>query len=170
MSLLCGEKEYNCKIITVEKFRKYAEIMEKNNTGNSAQAIRFNMEIIKMLFRISEREILKATIEEQLIAAKTIHFVMQNIVARKFLELNPERPEQVEQEKSAFDEYDEENGYNDIELDSEIENEWTICKENIDRIIKLCIKAFNDSVTGCMQSDIMSLLEHIAFEIRTMHE
>lgn len=168
--MACGEKEYNCSTVTVEKYRKYTEMMEKNSAENFMQAIKMNTEIMKMIFEISEREIMKATMEEQLIAAKTIHFVMQNIVTRKFLELNPEQPEQVKEEESAFDEYDEENGYNDIEPDPETENEWTICKENTDRVIKLCVKAYNDSITGCMKSDIMSLLEHVAFEIRTMHE
>lgn len=126
------------------------------------------MEIIKMIFGISEREIAKVTIEEQLTVAKTIHFVMQNIITKKFLELNQDRPEQVKKEKSAFEEYDEENGYNNDEKTAE--NEWTICKDNIDRVIKLCVKGFNDSITGCMKSDIMSLLEHVAFEIRTMNE
>lgn len=41
-----------------------------------------------------------------LTAIKTVHFVMQNIIAEKLL--NIVEVEQVEKEKSAFDEYDRE--------------------------------------------------------------
>jgi hypothetical protein len=34
-------------------------------------------------------------------AAKTIHFLMQDVITMKFLELNPERPEAVEQDEPA---------------------------------------------------------------------
>ena len=81
--------------------------MEKNNGDDIASAFQFNAAIMKMIFGISEREVLKADVAEQLATAKMIHFVMQDIITPKFLELNPNRPDEVEQEKSAFDDYDE---------------------------------------------------------------
>ena len=98
--------------MSVEKYRAYTELMEKNGGDDVASAFQFNTAIMKMVFGISEREVLKADVAEQLEAAMMIHFVMQDIITQKFLELNPNRPEEVEKEKSAFDEYDEENGYN----------------------------------------------------------
>ena len=86
----------------------------------------------------------------------------------KFLELNPERPEAVEQEKSMFDDYDEENGYNEIEAPTE--NLWKICRENVDRIVKISISLMKESYQNCMKSDIMSLLDHLKFEIQTAGE
>lgn len=168
MVLLCGEKEYIRTAVTVEQYRAYTEYMEKNSGDDVRSAFQFNAAIMKMIFGISEREVMKADVVEQLTTAKMIHFVMQQIITPKFLELNPERPDQIEQEKSAFDEYDEENGYN--EEDQDDRNIWQVCRDNLDRVIKLCVKGFNDSLSNCMKSDIMSLLDHVAFEIRTINE
>lgn len=128
----------------------------------------FNAQIIKILFDVPESVILQADVMEQLAAAKTIHFVMQDIITPKFLELNPERPELVSEEKSAFDEYDEENGYNDLPENNK--NVWQICRENLDRVVKLCVKGFNASITECMQTEIISLLDHLKFELATAKE
>lgn len=128
----------------------------------------FNAQIIKILFDVPESVILQADVMEQLAAAKTIHFVMQDIVTPKFLELNPERPELIPEEKSAFDAYDEENGYND--LPENTKNVWQICRDNLDRIVKLCVKDFNASITECMQTEIISLLDHLKFELATIKE
>ena len=75
--------------------------------------------------------------------------------------------EKIQKEKSAFDEYDEENGYNDEDPG---ENLWKICRENVDRIVKICINLMKNSYQQCMEADIMSLLDHAAFEIRTVDE
>lgn len=144
--------------------------MEKNNGDDVASAFQFNAAIMKMIFGISEREVLKADVAEQLATAKMIHFVMQDIITPKFLELNPNRPDEVEQEKSAFDDYDEENGYNEAEKQLDAENIWKVCRDNVDRVVKLCIKGLNDSLSNVMKSDIMSLLDHVAFEIKTINE
>ena len=156
--------------MSVEKYRAYTELMEKNSGDDVASAFQFNAAIMKMVFGISEREVLKADVAEQLAAAKMIHFVMQDIITQKFLELNPNRPEEVEKEKSAFDEYDEENGYNEAENQLDDENIWKVCRDNVDRVVKLCIKGLNDSLSNVMKSDIMSLLDHVAFEIKTINE
>lgn len=156
--------------MSVEKYRAYTELMEKNGGDDVASAFQFNAAIMKMVFGISEREVLKADVAEQLATAKMIHFVMQDIITQKFLELNPNRPEEVEQEKSAFDEYDEENGYNEAENQTDDENIWKVCRDNVDRVVKLCIKGLNDSLSNVMKSDIMSLLDHVAFEIKTINE
>lgn len=156
--------------MSVEKYRAYTELMEKNGGDDVASAFQFNAAIMKMVFGISEREVLKADVAEQLAAAKMIHFVMQDIITQKFLELNPNRPEEVEKEKSAFDEYDEENGYNEAENQLDDENIWKVCRDNADRVVKLCIKGLNDSLSNVMKSDIMSLLDHVAFEIKTINE
>lgn len=165
LTLLCGDEEHVCTTVSVKMYKKYTEFMERNNGNRARDAFLLNSEILKEFFKISSRELQKAEVEEQLVAAKMIHFVAQEIVTKKFLELNPERPE--EQEKSAFDEYDKENGYTELE---EAENVWKICRENLDRVVKLCIRAFNDSYTKCMESDIISLLDYVKFEIATINE
>lgn len=165
MVLMCGDEEHACTSVTVKMYRKYTEIMERN-TGKSAQAaVRMNIELLKEIFGISERKAKQADVVEQLAAGKTIHFTMQEIITPKFLDLNPEHPEK--QEKSAFDDYDEENGYNEEEKP---ENIWKVCRENLDRVVKLCIRALHNSYAQCMESDIMSLLDYVAFEILTINE
>ena len=132
MVLVCGDEEHSCASVTAMMYRKYTEVMERNTGESARKAFRMGIEILKEVFGVSEREVRKADVVEQLAAVKTIHFVMQKIVTPKFLELNPERPEQ--QEKSAFDDYDEENGYNDGE---KLESIWRVCRENLDRVVKL---------------------------------
>ena len=165
LTLLCGHEERVCATVSVSMYRKYMEIMERHDGAGANAAMRMNGEIIKVFFGVSSRELERAEAVEFLTAAKTIHFVVQEIIARKFLDLNPEHPEK--QEKSAFDEYDEENGYNDIENSASI---WKTCIENVDRIVKLCIRAFHDSYTAIMDADIMALLDYVTFEIATINE
>lgn len=162
---MCGQNEHVCTSVTAQMYRRYTEVMEQNNGESAAEAFRFNRRILKDVFRVTDREMEKAGVEEELAAAKIIHFVMQDVVTKKFLDLNPEHPEK--QEPSAFDEYDEENGYNEIESRGSV---WKVCRENLDRVVKLCIRSFNNSYTQCMESDIMSLLDYVSFEIATINE
>ena len=166
---LCGQDEYVCAGITVKMYRRYTEIMEKNEGESVKDAFEANTKILSEIFGVTLRRVEQADPEETISASKKIHFVMQEIINRKFLELNPNgSQEKIEQEKSMFDEYDEENGYNDTTEDEK--NFWKVCRENADRIIKLCIRLMNNSYEQCMESDIISLLDHLKFEIRTLKE
>lgn len=165
LMLLCGCDEHVCVAVTVSQYRKYMEIMERDDGAGAAAAMRLNEAVLKTVFNVSSRELNRAEVVDYLTAAKTIHFVMQEIITKKFLDLNPEHPEK--QEKSAFDDYDEENGYN--EADSVV-SIWRTCRDNVDRVVKLCIRAFHDSYTTVMNADIMALLDYVAFEIATINE
>ena len=138
-------------------------------SGNVSQIYAFeaNTKILMTVFGARQREVEEADPEDVLSAVKEIHFMMQDVITKKFLDLNPEHPEKIQKEKSAFDEYDEENGYNDEDLG---ENLWKICRENVDRIVKICINLMKNSYQQCIEADIMSLLDHAAFEIRTVDE
>lgn len=166
--LPCGQEEYVCAAISVKMYRRYTEIMERNDGGFAREAMEANVQIVAEIFSVPSLKVQKADAEDVMTAAKQIHFIMQDVILPKFLELNPERPEMVEKEKSAFDEYDEENGYND---DGEEEKHfWKVCRENVDRVVKLCIRILKSSYQQCMETDIMSLLDYVAFEIRTIKE
>lgn len=154
-----------CDVITVKMFRKYAELMEKNSSESVQEAVFFNAQILKNVFGTTEREAVEADVIESLAAAKAVHFVMQEIVIPKFLELSPDGA--VEQEKSAFDDYDEEEGYNEEEDQRSI---WAIHKENTDRIVKISVRVLKNSYSQCMESDIMSLLDYLKYEIKTVNE
>lgn len=158
---------YVCTVISVKMYRRYTEIMERNESVSFLDVMGANIQILAEVFGISAMEVEQADLEDILTAVKQIHFLMQDVITSKFLELNPEHPEQVEKEKSAFDEYDEENGYNDGEEEKAF---WKICRENVDRVVKLCIRILKNSYQQCMESDIISLLDYVAFEIRTIKE
>lgn len=167
--LPCGdEKECVCTAVTVRMYRRYTEIMEHNDSETAEDAISANAQILSEVFGITKRAAENADAEDFLTAAKQIHFVMQEAITQKFMELNPEHAEPVEKEESAFDDYDEENGYNDEENSEQ--NFWKTCRENLDRVVKLCIRLMKSSYKECMESDIISLLDYVAFEVRTIKE
>ena len=129
----------------------------------------FNTKIMQELF---ENELTLAEIGEIdaidfLTAIKTVHFVMQNIIAEKLL--NIVEVEQVEKEKSAFDEYDRENGYEDEDEQPE-ENQWKVCGEIVDRVVKIAIRLLKNSYSQCMKENIVTLLEYLRFELDTINE
>ena len=143
--------------------------MEKNSTEKISGVMFFNTKIMQELF---ENELTLAEIGEIdainfLTAIKTVHFVMQNIIAEKLL--NIVEVEQVEKEKSAFDEYDRENGYED-ELEEPEENQWKVCGEIVDRVVKIAIRLLKNSYSQCMKENIVTLLEYLRFELDTINE
>lgn len=83
--------------------------------------------------------------------------------------LNIVEVEQVEKEKSAFDEYDRENGYEDEPEEPE-ENQWKVCGEIVDRVVKIAIRLLKNSYSQCMKENIVTLLEYLRFELDTINE
>lgn len=113
IEVTCRGKRYFINSITVEQYKKYISLMEKNSTEKISGVMFFNTKIVQELFgnELTLAEIGEIDVIDFLTAIKTVHFVMQNIIAEKLL--NIVEVEQVEKEKSAFDEYDRENGYED---------------------------------------------------------
>lgn len=169
IEVTCSGKRYFINSITVEQYKKYVSFMEKNSTEKISGVMFFNTKIMQELF---ENELTLAEIGEIdaidfLTAIKTVHFVMQNIIAEKLL--NIVEVEQVEKEKSAFDEYDRENGYED-ELEEPEENQWKVCGEIVDRVVKIAIRLLKNSYSQCMKENIVTLLEYLRFELDTINE
>ena len=169
IEVTCSGKRYFINSITVEQYKKYVSLMEKNSTEKISVVMFFNTKIMQELF---ENELTLAEIGEIdaidfLTAIKTVHFVMQNIIAEKLL--NIVEVEQVEKEKSAFDEYDRENGYED-ELEEPEENQWKVCGEIVDRVVKIAIRLLKNSYSQCMKENIVTLLEYLRFELDTINE
>lgn len=169
IEVTCSGKRYFINSITVEQYKKYVSLMEKNSTEKIYGVMFFNTKIMQELF---ENELTLAEIGEIdaidfLTAIKTVHFVMQNIIAEKLL--NIVEVEQVEKEKSAFDEYDRENGYED-ELEEPEENQWKVCGEIVDRVVKIAIRLLKNSYSQCMKENIVTLLEYLRFELDTINE
>lgn len=82
--------------------------MEKNDTEKFSGVMFFNKKIMQEMFgnELSLAAVGEIDAVEFLTAIKTVHFIMQNIVAEKMLSIV--EVEQVEKEASAFDDYDRE--------------------------------------------------------------
>lgn len=167
ITITCSTGKIFINSVTVEQYKKYAALMEKNNSDKIMNAMFFNKKIIQEIFgnRMSLEELEKADVIEFLTAAKGIHFIMQNIISEKLLSVV--EVEQVEKEASAFDEYDLENGYEEEQPE---ENTWKTCGEIIDRVVKIAIRLLKNSYSQCMREDIVALLEYLKFELDTIEE
>lgn len=141
--------------------------MEKNETAQIAEAMFFNEKILQELLNneVPIALIEKIDVIEFLTTIKTVHFIMQNVIMEKML--NVVKVQQIEKEASAFDEYDRENGYED---DPEEDNRWKTCGEIIDRIVKIAIRILKNSYSQCMKEDIEELLDYLKFELDTINE
>lgn len=167
IEVTCRGKRFFISSITVEQYKKYISLMEKNNTERFADVMFFNKKIMQELFgnEMSLAEIGEIETIEFLTAIKAVHFTMQQVVAEKML--NIVEVERVEKEASAFDEYDLENGYED---DQQEENQWKVCGEIVDRVVKIAIRLLKNSYSQCMKEDIVTLLDYLKFELDTINE
>ena len=167
ISITCSTGKIFINSITVEQYKKYVALMEKNGSGRITDAMFFNKKITQEIFgnRMSLEELGEVDAVEFLIAAKGIHFIMQSIISQKLL--NVVEVEQVEKEESVFDEYDIENGYEEEQPEQDT---WKTCGEIIDRIMKIAIRLLKNSYSQCMGEDIVSLLEYLKFELDTIEE
>lgn len=168
IEVTCSGKMYFINSITVEQYKKYIGLMEKNETEKISGVMFFNRKIMQELFgnEMTLAEIGNIDAIEFLTAIKTVHFVMQNIIEERLL--NIVEVEQVEKEKSAFDEYDIENGYEDEQQPEE--NQWKVCGEIVDRVVKIAIRLLKNSYSQCMKENIVTLLEYLKFELDTINE
>lgn len=143
------------------------EKKEKSRAADMLENMYYNKRILQAVFDPppTMAEIDTVGMKQFLTATNIIHYVMQNTVVSKFNELSTEPPEPVK--KSAFEEYDREEGYEDEE---DAENRWKALKESVDRIVKIATRALNTGYGECMKSDIIALLEHVKFEIDTIEE
>ena len=163
ITITCSTGKVFINNITVEQYKKYAALMEKNGSDKIKDALFFNKRIIQEIFgnRMSLDELGEVDVIEFLTAAKGIHFIMQDIVSDALLNI-------VEKEASAFDEYDRENGYEDEE--QEEQNTLKICGEIVDRVTKIAIRLMRESYGQCMKENIIELLKYLKFELETVNE
>ena len=156
---------YFTKDITLRQYKMYIDAMEENEDtediiGASKQIIQIMTDNKESLSNISKMEAY-----EFFKAVNDIHFVMQEIITKKMMEILP-TPE-VEKETSIFDEYDKENGYED---DDSEENQWKICKDIMDKLIKLSIRLLGNSYSQCMNENALQLFEYLGYEIATIND
>ena len=167
IEITCRSGRIFTNSVTVEQYKKYVSLMERNTSGSRTDAMYFNMKIMQEMFgnRLSLSELGEVEAVEFLTASKGIHFIMQTIITESLLNIVDVEP--IEKEESAFDEYDRENGY---EEDEPMENQWKVCGEIMDRTVKIAIRILNNSYTDCMREDVLSLLKYLKFELDTIDE
>ena len=163
IEITCRGERLFINSVTVEQYKKYINLMEKNDTEAFSGVMFFNKKIMQEMF---ENELSLAAVGEIdavefLTAIKTVHFIMQNIVAEKMLNI-------VEVEQVKKDEYDRENGYEDEERPEE--NQWKVCGEIVDRVVKIAIRLLKNSYSQCMKENIVTLLDYLKFELDTINE
>lgn len=167
IEVTCRGKRYFINSITVEQYKKYISLMEKNKSERFADVMFFNKKIMQELFgnEMSLAETGEIETIEFLTAIKAVHFTMQQVIEEKML--NIVEVERVEKEASAFDEYDLENGYEEEQPE---ENQWKVCGEIVDRVVKIAIRLLKNSYSQCMKEDIITLLDYLKFELNTINE
>ena len=168
ITITCSTGKVFINNITVEQYKKYAALMEKNGSDKITDALFFNKRIIQEIFgnRMSLDELGEVDVIEFLTASKWIHFIMQDIVSDALLNIVETEP--IERETSAFDEYDRENGYEDEE--QEAQTTWKICGEIVDRVTNIAIRIMRESYGQCMKENIIELLKYLKFELETVNE
>lgn len=168
IEITCKGKRLFVNSVTVEQYKKYINLMEKNDTEIFSRVMFFNKKIMQEMFGNEQSLAAVGEIDavEFLTAIKTVHFIMQNIIGEKML--NIVEVEQIEKEASAFDEYDRENGYEEEEQPEE--NQWKVCGEIVDRVVKIAIRLLKNSYSQCMKENIVTLLDYLKFELDTINE
>ena len=154
---------FTAENVTVLQARLYCDYMRRIEAAKtSGQAVRENLQLLAEFFNTSRRVIYSESVDDLLLAAKTLHFAMQQIVLPKFAALSPEPPEPIE--KSIFDDYDAEQdaqaGYVD-----ETADRWLICKQNVEAVTRLAIRVLRESYTDAQREPLGRLLEYVAYEI-----
>lgn len=145
--------------ITVQQAKRYVKTML--DTGDSVRAVlKTATRMLPELFGdLRPADVIRADVAEVLTVIKAVHFVMQEIVLPTFSILSTEAP--VEREASVFDEFDAENGYDELD---EV-NVWEACLENIEAVTQAAIRIMHQSYTDTMNEELVPLLEHLRWEI-----
>lgn len=141
-------------------FKKYLEAMEYINISHISYIDSCDHIIYMVLEkRISKRDIGQMSIVDTIVTAEKINLVMHDVVMKK---INIYFTEEVIEEKSAFDDYDRENGYID---DEPHESMWISCIRLVNSLVRMAIKVFNDSFSSILKADIVELIEQIRYEL-----
>lgn len=167
VTITCRGKVMSFDSVSVRQYKKYVSLMDSNESESAEDILFYQKKMLQAMYKnkISLAQLGHADIVEFMAAAKATHFIMQEIVSQKLLSLT--EAETVEKEESAFDEYDEENGYEDEQPEKSI---WQSCGEIVDQIIKTSIRLLKNSYSQCMDEDIIDLLDYLKFELDTLNE
>ncbi len=167
IEITCKGKRLFINSVTVEQYKKYINLMEKNDTEVFSGVMFFNKKIMQEMFgnELSLAAVGEIDAVEFLTAIKTVHFIMQNIIAEKML--NIVEVEQIEKEHP--------HSMNmTVKTDMRKRNNRRkineVCGEIVDRVVKIAIRLLKNSYSQCMKENIVTLLDYLKFELDTINE
>jgi len=118
--------------------------------------------VIRVVFndRIEEEEIEQLDVAEVISTFKAVAEIVDASVNEKIRNISDllNGSQQVEDQGSAFDEYDRENGYIEEHSQEEI---WETYRNALDNILQICIKNMRNS----LESDLSDLLDYVVFQV-----
>lgn len=121
---------------------------------------------IRVVFndRIEEEEIEQLDVADVVNTFRTITEIIDASVNEKIREISEllNGSQQTEDQGSAFDDYDRENGY--IEEQSQ-EKVWESYRNALDNILQICIRNMRNSYKDCLESDLSDLLDYVVFQV-----
>ena len=122
--------------------------------------------VIRVVFndRIEEEEIEQLDVAEVISTFKAVAEIVDASVNEKIRNISDilNGSQQVEDQGSAFDEYDRENGYIEEHSQEEI---WETYRNALDNILQICIKNMRNSYKDCLESDLSDLLDYVVFQV-----
>lgn len=127
--------------------------------------------VIRVVFndRIEEEEIEQLDVAEVISTFKAVVEIVDASVNEKIRNISDilNGSQQVEDQGSAFDEYDRENGYIEEHSQEEI---WETYRNALDNILQICIKNMRNSYKDCLESDLSDLLDYVVFQLKRTEE
>lgn len=122
--------------------------------------------VIRVVFndRIEEEEIEQLDVAEIVNTFQAITEIVDASVNEKIREISEmlSGSPQAEDQGSAFDEYDRENGYIEEHTQEEV---WESYRNALDNILQICIKNMRNSYKDCLESDLSDLLSYVVFQV-----
>ena len=163
----CGGKLKHFYSITTYAYRRYIQLMELiSKTEDENDLLYLYSAVIRIVFndRIEEEEIEQLDVAEVISTFKAVAEIVDASVNEKIRNISDllSGSQQVEDQGSAFDEYDRENGYIEEHSQEEI---WETYRNALDNILQICIKNMRNSYKDCLESDLSDLLDYVVFQV-----
>lgn len=152
--------------ITTYAYRRFIKLMEKiSRTDDEDDLLELYAAVIQVVFndRVENEEIERLDVTDIIDTFGAIVEIIDISVNEKIRYLGTMLGGTMEEDQgSAFDEYDQENGY--IEETTQ-EDVWRSYGDNLDTILQICIKSMRNSYKECLESDLSDLLDYVVFQV-----
>lgn len=140
--------------------------MEKiSRTDDEDDLLELYAAVIQVVFndRVENEEIERLDVTDIIDTFGTIVEIIDISVNEKIRYLGTMLGGTLEEDQgSAFDEYDQENGYIEETTQEDI---WRSYGDNLDTILQICIKSMRNSYKECLESDLSDLLDYVVFQV-----